>query len=542
MRESEPEQRTCSGETPSGTVDTTENENILEMRNIAKAFPGVVANDHIDFDLRAGEIHSILGENGAGKTTLMNILYGLYRMDEGEILINGKQVSIESPRDAVSLGISMIHQFFTLVPGLPVIENVILGQEPTKGPFLDLKRAEKEVLELEGRFNLEVDLQAKPEQLTVGQKQKVEILKALYQGAKILVMDEPTSVLMPHEKEELMKTLRQMTAEGALSIIFITHKLPEAIAASDRITILRKGRKVDTVEAGKVNQKTLARKMVGREVLFRIAKSETEKGGKALEVRGLKAIDDTGKQTLKGVSLYVLEGEILGIAGVSGNGQEELVDVIMGLRPATAGEVLVKGRDTTNSSPGKIRGLGVGYIPEDRLGRGILSDMSLGENLVLGAHKKRPFAHRWLLPFENRWFTNQDQIHDHADSLIVEYGIDAPSPGKRARKLSGGNIQKLILAREFSMDFNILIADKPTSGLDVGSQEHIRRKLLEERERGKAILLISEDLDEITMMSDRIAVMYEGRIVSIVPVEETTKEEIGKMITGATRKEHPAVA
>jgi len=517
-------------------LNTGKSKKILRMKNITKRFPEVVANDHIYFDLRFGEIHSILGENGAGKTTLMNILYGLYRMDEGEILVNGNDVSISSPKDAINLGIEMIHQSFTLVPGQSVLENIILGHEPTKGPFLDRKRARKEILELEKKFNIKVDLEARPEQLSVSEKQKVEILKALYRGAKILVMDEPTSVLMPHDKEELVKTLREMTREGILSVIFITHKLPEAIAVSDRITILRKGKVIDTLETKDINKKLLAQKMVGREVLFDITKSDTTKGEKVLEVKELQALGDTETLALRGVSLHVREGETLGMAGVSGSGQEELVDVIAGLRRAIAGKVFIKGKDTTKCSPREIRDLGVGYIPEDRVGRAILPGFSIGENAVLGVQSKHPFVHRWFLPFDKRWFTHPDEINKYARRLVAEYNVDTPTIDKPAGKLSGGTMQKLILAREFSRNPDLLLADKPTSGLDVGSQEFIRQKLMKEREKGKAILLISEDLDEIIMMSDRIAVMYEGRIVNVVPAERITKEEIGEMITGVKKK------
>ena len=500
---------------------------ILEMRRITKRFPGVVANDRVSFDLRRWEVHCIVGENGAGKTTLVNVLYGLYQMDEGEILVEGQKVSIGSPREAMSLDIGMIHQFFTLVPGLTVLENIILGHEPTQGPFLDLERAKEEILRLQERFDLRVDLDAEPSQLATGQKQKVEILKTLYRGAKILIMDEPTSVLAPGEKEELIRNLRLMTEGGDLSIIFITHKLPEAVAASDRITVLRKGRVVDTVEAGQVDQAALAQMMVGRDVLFEAARSETVKGERVLEVRDLEALDDAGRRALRGASLYVSEGEILGVAGVSGNGQKELVEVIMGLRKAERGEVIIKGLETTGSSPKEIRGLGVGYIPEDRLGRGILAHATVCENLVLGAHSKNPFA--------KGLFTDPVRIREHAERLVREYGIETPSVDKPAGKLSGGNILKLILAREFSRDPDLLIADKPTSGLDVGSEESVRRRLMEERSRGKAILLVSEDLDELMTMSDRIAVMYEEEIMGVVGAGEATREEIGEMIAGAKR-------
>ena len=513
-------------------LGASDGEKVLEMRGITKRFPEVVANDHVDFDLRRGEIHSILGENGAGKTTLMNILYGLYRMDEGEIRVNGQRVSIGAPKEAIDLGIGMIHQSFTLVTGQTVLDNIILGREPTRGPFLDRERVDRDIIKLGDRFNLKVDLEARPEHLPASGKQKVEILKALYQGAKILIMDEPTSVLLPHEKEELMTALKEMTGEGYISVIFITHKLPEALEISDRITVLRRGRVVDTINAGDVDVKDLARMMVGREVLFDIERAESEKGERFLEVEGLEAFDDTGVRALKGVSFEVRGGEILGIAGVSGNGQEELVDVIMGLRKASAGKVLIKGEDVTNLSPKDLKVLGVGYIPEDRMGRGIMPELSIRENIMLGIHSKGPFAYRGALPFENLWFTNQDKVDEYVKRLVEEYSIDTPSVEKLAGRLSGGNLQKLILAREFSRDPQLLIADKPTSGLDIGSQEFIRRKLMGKRDEGKAILLISEDLDEVLGMSDRIAIMYEGRIVNVVQAKRVTKEQIGEMITG----------
>jgi len=510
-------------------------EIILEMRGIIKRFPEIIANNHINFDLRKGEIHGILGENGAGKTTLMNILYGLYRLDAGEIHINGRPVSIGSPRDAIDLGIGMIHQSFTIVAKLSVLENIVLGREPTRGPFLDRDEARTKIIELGEKFNLMVDLEAKPENLPASGKQKVEILKSLYRGARILIMDEPTSVLLPHEKEELMGTLKEITKEGFLSVIFITHKLPEAVAISDRITILRKGEVVDTLEAGEADLKDLAQKMVGRDVLFDITKSLSDQGEEILRVEELEAFNSSGVWSLKGVSFEVARGEILGIAGVSGNGQEELVDVIVGFLRASAGRVFVKGMDVKGFSPQKTRELGVGYIPEDRIGRGILPNLTVRDNLMLGFHSRSPYTHRGPLPFENRWFTDRREVNALAERLVKEYGIDTPSVEKPAGKLSWGNMQKLILAREFSKNPDILIMDKPTSGLDIGSQEFIRRKLMDERARGKAILLISEDLDEILTMSDRIAIIYEGRIVDIVEADKTSKEEIGEMITGLDR-------
>lgn len=507
-------------------------ETIIRMKGITKRFPGVVANDHINFDLRAGEIHSILGENGAGKTTLMKILYGIYRLDEGEIRVRGKRASIKSPKDAINLSIGMIPQLLMLVPTLTVRENIILGYEPLRGPFLDTKQAEKKIIELQKKFKLEVDLKAKPWQLSIGEKQRVEILRALFRGAKILIMDEPTSMLSPVEKKELMKSLQKMAKEEMASIPFITHKMPEVMAISDRITVLRKGKVVDVLETKDVTKRGLAQKMVGRRVLFHLKRRPTKKGKKILDAKNLKALSDRGVLALKEVSFFVREGEILGIAGVSGNGQKELAEVITGLRHATAGKVVYKGEDTTNRSPKEIRDLGIGHIPEERMARGIVQNLSLAENLIIGSHSKPPFAHRWFLPVGKRWFTNPNEINKYAERLIKEYNVETPSVEKPAGKLSGGNIQKLILARELSRDPDFLLADKPTAGLDVGSQEFIRKLLMKERERGKAILLISEDLDEIMMISDRIAVMYEGEIVAIVPTKKANKEKIGLMMIG----------
>jgi ABC-type uncharacterized transport system ATPase subunit len=501
----------------------------LEMRGITKRFPGIIANDGVDLDLRAGEIHGLLGENGAGKTTLMNILYGLYRMDDGEILVDGERASIRSPRDASSLGIGMIHQFSTLVRDLTVLENVILGREPSGVAFIDLKLAEEQVKSLMGRYSLQVDLGATPEQLTVSQRQKVEILKALYRGARILIMDEPTSVLSPQEKAELMAALRGMVEGEGLSIIFITHKLPEAIAASDRITVLRKGRVVGTMDARDADPRALALMMVGRETTFESSRSDV-RGKVVLEVDGVEAVDDTGRSALGGVSLQLREGEILGLAGVSGNGQEELVEVITGLRPASSGRVTVKGKDVTGLPPRRIRALGVGYVPEDRMGRGVLPGLSVEENLVLGVHGRQPYAERWFLPLVG--VTSEEEIRGHAEEKVAEYGIETPNVEKEAGRLSGGNIQKLILARELSVDPDILIAEKPTAGLDVGSQEFIHRKLTEGRDRGMAVLLISEDLDEILALSDRVAVIYEGVIVDVLDPEEATRDEVGALMAG----------
>jgi len=495
---------------------------ILEMKNITKTFPGVVALDQVNFDLKEGEIHCLLGENGAGKTTLMNILYGLYQMDQGEILVDKKKANIRSPRDAINLGIGMIPQLFFLVPRLSVVENIILGNEPTKGIILDRKKAVDEILDLENKYDLKVDFKSRVEHISAGEKQQVEILRALYRGARILIMDEPTSVLTPSEKEGLMQTLREMASTNTISISFITHKLPEVFAVSDRVTILRKGKVIDTLVTKDVDVKQLAMKMVGKEVLFNIRKTTVKKGRKLLEVNNLKALNDSGLVAVDSVTFNVTEGEILGIAGVTGNGQKELLEVISGQRHAEDGKVIVKDIDVTNYSPKRVRDLGVGYIPEDRIGKGLLYNRSISENLVLGVHSNPPFA--------SGCFTNPFQIKNYAKKLVEEYNISTPDIDREAGKLSGGNIQKLILARELSREPDIILANKPTSGLDINSQEFIRQRLMRERGRGKAILLVSEDLDEIMMMSDRIAVMYEGKVVRVVSAENVTIDQIGEMM------------
>lgn len=507
-------------------------ETIIEMRGITKRFPGVLANDHIDFDIRAGEIHALLGENGAGKTTLMNILYGLYQPDEGEIYVRDQKVSIKSPKDAIALGIGMVHQHFMLVPPLTVTENVVLGLESPREPLLDLDRAENRIAELSRKYGLKVDSKAKIDQLSVGERQRVEIIKALYRGAEVLILDEPTSVLTPPEVKELSKILQRMAREGLAIIPFITHKLPEVMAISDRVTVLRRGRVVARMGTDRTNERELARNLVGREVLFRVERRTVEAGNVVLEVRNLSALNDKGLPALKKVSFSIHEGEIFGIAGVAGNGQRELAEVITGLRKATEGEVHVLGKNMINSPPSEIIDQGVGHIPEDRMGMGLLMDFSIAENIILETHSKSPFAHRWFLPFDKRWFFNTYEIDKHAEKLIQEYGIKTPSKDVPARNLSGGNLQRLILARELSRNPKLLIANQATRGLDVGAIEFIREKLMEQKTRGVAVLLISEDLDEITSMSDRIAVMYEGEFMAIIPAEKADIRDIGLMMGG----------
>ena len=506
-------------------------ELIIEMRGITKRFPGVLANDHIDFDLKACEVHALLGENGAGKTTLMNILYGLYRPDEGEIRVRSKPVAIRSPKDAIDLGIGMVHQHFTLIPTMSVTENIVLGLKSATEPLLDLGRAEKRIAELSKIYNLKVDPQAKVEQLSIGERQRVEIIKALYRGAQALILDEPTSVLTPQETEDLFRTLRSMVEEG-LTIIFITHKLPEVMAISDRVTVLRRGKVVARIETKQTNPMELSKKMVGREVLFSIEKHRAEKGKIVLEVENLWALSDKGQPALKNVSFSIHEGEILGVAGVAGNGQRELAEVLTGMRKATEGKVYIFGKDMTNRSPKKIIEQGVGHIPEDRVGMGLIMGFSVAENLILEMHSKPPFSHRWFLPFDKKYFLDEQEIRKHAERLIQEYDITTPSADAPARNLSGGNLQRLILAKVLYRNPKLLVAAKPTSGLDVGATEFIRNKLMEQKEKEVAILLISEDLNEIMSLSDRIAVMYEGKIVGIIPAAKAKIREIGLMMAG----------
>jgi len=500
-------------------------ENVVRMMGIVKRFPNVVANDHIDFDIKAGEIHALLGENGAGKTTLMNILFGIYHTDEGEIYIRGERVAIKSPKDAIELGMGMVHQHFMLVYPHTVAENIALGL-PTSKFFFPAREVEKEVLELSEKYGLKVDPKARIWQLSVGEQQRVEIIKVLYRGARVLILDEPTSVLTPGETEELFMILRRIAEEGR-AVVFITHKLDEALAISDRTTVLRRGKVVKTVDTSKTSKRELASMMVGREVLFRLERKHVERGKVVLEVRNLHALNEKRLPAVKGVSFTVRESEILGIAGVAGNGQRELVEVITGLRNATKGEVLILGADVTNRSPGEIADKGVAHVPEERIRMGLVPNMSVAENLILKKYRHAPFSNKLLLKFTS--------IDEQAEKLISQYNIITPSKETPAKLLSGGNIQRLILARETSENPRLVVAAHPTYGLDVGATEHIRLLLLKQRERGVAILLVSEDLEEIMSLSDRIAVMLGGEIMGIVDAEGAKKEDIGLMMTGAKR-------
>jgi ABC-type uncharacterized transport system ATPase subunit len=495
----------------------------VELRGVTKRFPGVLANDCVDFDVHAGEVHALLGENGAGKSTLMKVLYGMYAPDEGEIWVNGQRVDIASPTDAIELGIGMIHQHFMLVESLTVAENVALGLPSSRGPITDLDRVTKRIKKLEEGYGLRVDPDAYIWQLAVGQKQRVEILKALYRGAALLILDEPTAVLTPQEVDEFFATLRQMTREGH-AIIFISHKLHEVLAICDRVTVLRDGRRVDSCDIEGCTKASLAQMMVGREVTMKPYRVQLEPGEARLVLRNLKTLSDRETPALRGVDLSVHSGEILGLAGVSGNGQGELAEVITGLRPLTDGQVFLDGQDLTDLKPGERTDLGIAYIPEERMKDGMIQGFSVAENLILRDHNKEPFSHHGILFLR--------VIAEYADKLIQAFRVKTPSRETPAKNLSGGNIQKVVLARELSRQPQVLIAAQPTRGVDIGATEYVHAQLLEQREKGTAILLISEDLDEVMALSDRIAVIYEGHIMGIVDGKVATPEQLGLLMAG----------
>ncbi len=505
----------------------------LEMCGITKRFPGVVANDNVSFQLKKGEIHALLGENGAGKTTLMKIAYGLYQPDAGEIFVNGKKVVLRSPQDAVALGIGMVHQHPMLVRPFTTTENIILGLRSSRGPFLGAQEAEVRILELSKEYNLQVNPKARIYELSMGERQRVDILKTLYRNARILILDEPTSVLTPTEIDQLMVMLQRMAHKFGASIVFITHKLPQVMKISDRVTILRKGKVIDSLNTEDTNEKDLACKMVGREIVFDLQKEQLKAGPPVLETVNLKTNDDKGLPAVKGISLTVQKGEILGIAGVAGNGQKELVEVLTGLRKATDGRVFIMGADMTNASPRDLRHQGITYVPADRIGRGSLGEFSVEENLILGDHFSEPYAYRWFLPFRANWFLDRRAVGEHAEELISRFNVKTPSRATPASSLSGGNLQKLILARELSRMPAVLICEEPTQGLDVGAVEYVHLALLKERKRGVAILLISSDLDEVMCLSDRIAVVFEGEIVGTLDGAESNIQVIGQLMTGS---------
>jgi general nucleoside transport system ATP-binding protein len=500
---------------------------VLELRGITKRFPGVLANDHVDFDLRRGEVHALLGENGAGKSTLMSILYGLYHPDEGEVLINGEPVRIHSPKEAIERGIGMVHQHFMLIPVMTVAENIVLATEPTKaGVILDFANARKRVQEIAAQFNFAIDPGARIENISVGQQQRVEILKALYRRADILILDEPTAVLTPQEAQELFGILKNLQREG-MSIIFISHKLNEVLEIADRITVLRRGRKIETLPAAGATEEQLARLMVGREVLLRVEKTPARPAESLLEVEDLRVLDDRELEIVRGVSFDVRAGEIVGIAGVDGNGQTELIEALTGLRSVQSGEFRLAGRGLTGASTHKILDSGVGPIPENRQLRGLVLEFVLAENIALHDFDRPPNSRLgWLIP---------KRMIERAAKLLKEFDVRGGGPLTKAKALSGGNQQKVVVAREVANDPRVLIAAQPTRGLDVGAIEFVHRRLVEERDEGRAVLLVSLELDEILSLSDRILVMYEGEIVGEYG-PDVTEEELGFAMLGGTRE------
>ncbi len=502
----------------------------LEMRGITKRFPGVLASDRADFDVCCNEVHALLGENGAGKSTLMKILYGMYHPDDGEILINGQPVPIASPNDAINLGIGMIHQHFMLVQTLTVAENVALGLPSTRGLLTDLDRVSKRIVELAENYGLKIDPDAYIWQLSVGQQQRVEIIKALYRGAALLILDEPTAVLTPQEVDELFVIMKQMVKDGH-ALIFISHKLHEVVEISNRVTVLRDGRKIGTRPTSEITKQILANWMVGREVGFAPDRGNVQKGECRLQLESVSCGSDRGTPGLRGVNLELCSGEILGIAGVSGNGQRELAESITGLRKITQGRVTLEGKDVTNCAPGDITERMLAYIPEERMRDGMIKNFTVAENMILREHHKQPYSRSGML--------NLRDIAAHSDELIKRFRVKTPSHDTLAKNLSGGNIQKVVIAREFSRNPRVIIAAQPTRGLDIGATEYVREQLLEQRRKGVAVMLISEDLDEILALSDRIAVIYEGQIMDILPREKATPEKLGLLMAGVHPEETP---
>ena len=497
---------------------------LLEMRGITKRFPGVVANDHVDFDVRAGEVHALFGENGAGKSTLMRVLYGFYKPDEGEIYLRGERVVITSPADAIARGIGMIHQHFMLVNTLTVAENVALGTRSTRRPLTDLDAVARRIAELSERYGLRVDPQAVIWQLSVGERQRVEIIKALYRDVSLLILDEPTAVLTPQEVDDLFAVLRQMVDDGR-GLVFISHKIREVLALSNRITVLRNGRKIGTVRPSEVTRQGLAEMMVGHELPSQEPLGEITQGDARLVVRDLTVKGDRGVDAVRGLNLEVRGGEIVGIAGVSGNGQRELAEAIAGLRPAAGGSIDIDGKSLVGLNPAQARRTGLGYVPEERMRDGVVPEFSVAENLLLIDNDAPEFC---------RWgFLRGRAIRRHSEELVAEFDVKTPSLDTPVRNLSGGNIQKLILAREMSAGPRVLLAAQPTRGVDVGAAHYIHTRLIEQRDAGTAILIVSEDLDEVLSLSDRVVVMFEGEIIADVNPRESTREALGLMMAGS---------
>lgn len=503
-------------------------EYVIEMNNITKVFPGIVANDDITLQVKQGEIHALLGENGAGKSTLMNVLFGLYQPEQGEIKIKGKPVEITNPNIANDLGIGMVHQHFMLVHNFTVTENIILGNEPKKNGKIAVEEAAKEIKQLSEQYGLAVDPHAKIEDISVGMQQRVEILKTLYRGAEILIFDEPTAVLTPQEIHELIQIMKKLVQEGK-SIILITHKLKEIMEVCDRCTIIRKGKGIGTVDVAETDEHKLAELMVGRQVNFKTEKIEAKPMEEVLSSANLIVHDTRKLPAVKGLDLTVRAGEIVGIAGIDGNGQSELIEAITGLRKVESGSIAIKGKEITNWPVRRITEEGIGHIPEDRHKHGLVLDFSVRDNIVLQTYYKNPFSKKGILNFS--------KITEKAKALIEQFDVRTPGEHTLARALSGGNQQKAIIAREVDRNPDLLIAAQPTRGLDVGAIEFIHKKLIEQRDNGKAVLLLSLELDEILNVSDRVAVIYEGKIVAIVDAKETNEQQLGLLMAGGTGKE-----
>ena len=503
-------------------------EYVIEMREITKKFGDFVANDKINLQLRKGEIHALLGENGAGKSTLMNMLAGLLEPTSGDIVVNGKTVNLDSPSKAASLGIGMVHQHFMLVEAFTVAENIILGSETTKHGVLDLKKASQDILDLSKKYGLAVDPNAKVEDISVGAQQRVEILKTLYRGADILIFDEPTAVLTPAEIEELMTIMKNLANEGK-SIILITHKLDEIRAVSDRVTVIRRGKSIETVEIGGATNQDLAEMMVGRSVSFKTEKGPSEPKEVVLSIENLVVNENRGVPAVKNLSLELRAGEVVGIAGIDGNGQSELIQAITGLRKVKSGSIKIKGKDVVGLRPRQITEMNVGHVPEDRHRDGLVLDMMISENMALQTYYKEPLSKNGILNYPN--------ITSYAKKLMEEFDVRAASEVVPAKALSGGNQQKAIIAREIDRDPDLLIVSQPTRGLDVGAIEYIHKRLIQERDNGKAVLVVSFELDEILNVSDRIAVIHDGKIQGIVTPETTNKQELGILMAGGQVKE-----
>ena len=500
---------------------------VIEMRDVTKVFPGVIANDHINLAVYEGEVLGLLGENGAGKSVLMSILYGLYQPTEGQIFVRGEPVDITEPRVAIELGIGMVHQHFMLVPPFTVAEHIVLGSEPPTGRgTLDMAKASEEIKALSEKYGLEVDPSAKVENISVGMAQRVEILKTMYRGAKVLILDEPTAVLTPQEIKGLFQIMRSLTETG-VPVIFISHKLKELMEICDRVTVIRRGKMIGTIDIEDASPEILASMMVGRDVVLKVDKGPAEPEEVTLAVKDVQATDAEGMPVLNGVSFQVRAGEIVGVAGVAGNGQSELIEAITGLHKVKSGQIRLEGKDITNHPPKEIIARGISTIPEDRHHRGLVLDYSIADNGVLGTHDRPPYA-RWIV----RRF---DAIRSYADRFIHEFDVRTPSQDVLARNLSGGNQQKVIIAREMGRNPALLIAAQPTRGVDVGALEFIHKRVLEQRDAGKAVLLISNELDEVMGLSDRILVMFHGEIVGELDAATATEEELGLYMAGAKR-------